>query len=99
MEPLNRFPRMLHEYMVDQVRRAEAVGSERKAQLRTKADALAYQADTRRKLRKVFGKLPKRTPLNAMVVDRCDRKDYILEKIIFESRPNFPVTANLFIPK
>jgi len=99
LEPLNRFPRMLHDYMVDQVRRAEAVGNERKAQLRTKADALAYQAETRRKLRKVFGKLPKRTPLNAMVVDRCDRKDYFLEKIIFESRPNFPVTANLFIPK
>ncbi len=42
--------------------------------------------------------LPPRTPLNAKVTGILQRQGYRIEKIVFESRPNFPVTAHLYIP-
>ncbi|MGJ5813288.1 alpha/beta hydrolase family protein [Paludibaculum fermentans] len=46
-----------------------------------------------------IGGLPERTPLNARVTGVIDREDYRIEKLVFESRPNFFVTANLYLPK
>ncbi|WP_321476417.1 acetylxylan esterase [uncultured Paludibaculum sp.] len=48
---------------------------------------------------RAIGGLPERTPLNARVTGVIDREDYRIEKIIFESRPHFYVTANLYLPK
>lgn len=45
------------------------------------------------------GPFPERTPLNARITGRLERGDYIVEKILFESRPNFFVSANLYLPK
>jgi len=42
--------------------------------------------------------LPERTTLNARTVQTHDMGDYVLENIVFESRPDFPVTANLYRP-
>ncbi len=52
-------------------------------------------------LRKAIGleRLPERSPLNAHVVHRYDMGDYTLENIIFYSRPDSPVTGNLYRPK
>ena len=46
-----------------------------------------------------LGGQPERTPLNAKTVGVLDRGDYRVEKVIFESRPRFYVTANLYLPK
>jgi len=45
------------------------------------------------------GPLPERTSLNGRITGRIDRGEYVIEKIVFESRPNYPVSANLYIPK
>lgn len=45
------------------------------------------------------GPLPERTPLNARVTGRIERDDYVIEKILFESRPNYLVSATLYLPK
>jgi len=45
------------------------------------------------------GSLPKRTPLNARITGQIEREDYRVEKILFESRPNFLVSANLYLPR
>ena len=42
---------------------------------------------------------PEKTPLNGKVTGRAERDFYYVENIVFESRPNFYVTANLYIPK
>jgi dienelactone hydrolase len=42
--------------------------------------------------------LPPRTPLNARITGILKRPGYRIEKIVFESRPNFPVTAHLYVP-
>jgi len=49
-------------------------------------------------LAEMMGGLPERTPLNARVVDRTVRSQYLLERVLFESRPRFVVTANLYLP-
>jgi cephalosporin-C deacetylase-like acetyl esterase len=46
-----------------------------------------------------LGGHPARTPLNARVTGTLDRGDYTVQKVIFESRPHFYVTANLYLPK
>jgi dienelactone hydrolase len=42
--------------------------------------------------------LPPRTPLEARVTGVVTRQDYRIEKVVFESRPHFPVTAHLYVP-
>lgn len=98
LAPLNRFSRMVHEWFVDQVKDAEAKIKQKLAGLKTKADAEAYVRSVQERVRQSFGPEPERTPLNARVVGTVERDTYKIEKLIFESRPNFPVTANLYIP-
>jgi cephalosporin-C deacetylase-like acetyl esterase len=39
------------------------------------------------------------TPLNVRITGIVERDAYHIEKVIFNSRPDFPVTANLYVPK
>ncbi|MCI0526144.1 MAG: prolyl oligopeptidase family serine peptidase, partial [Nitrospira sp.] len=41
---------------------------------------------------------PKRTPLKAQVVGKLEYSDYIIEKLIYEPRPGFKVSAHLYLP-
>ena len=52
-----------------------------------------------KRIREAFGPNPERTPLNARITKTTDRDTYTIENVIFESRPGFLVTANLYIPK
>ena len=96
---LNRFPRMVQEYFVERVRRAERANLRRKAALATRADAERYIRDVQAKIRRSFGPLPLKTPLNARVTGTLERDAYRIEKVIFESRPGFLVTGVLYVPK
>ncbi|MEW6742343.1 MAG: prolyl oligopeptidase family serine peptidase [Planctomycetota bacterium] len=42
---------------------------------------------------------PPRTPLNARVTGVIERAGYRIEKVVYESRPGFPVTAHLYVPQ
>jgi dienelactone hydrolase len=97
--PLNRFPRMAQEYFVERVRQVEQRSEKRRSLLRSKKDAEAYVHEVQAKIRQCFGPWPGKTPLNATVTGILERDTYNVEKVIFESRPGFPVTANLYIPK
>ena len=96
--PLNRFPRMVQEYFVEQVRRAVEPGHSRKASLKVPREAEEYVREVREKIRRCFGPVPERTPLNSRVTGVVTREAYGIEKVVFESRPGFPVTANLYLP-
>jgi len=89
---------MVHEDTLDKVRMLAAKRDDRIAALRTARDAAAYRDDVRRKIRRCFGPRPAKTPLNAVQTGRLERDGYDVEKIIFESRPGYPVTANLYLP-
>ena len=99
LAPLNRFPRMIQEYLVRRVREAEALANKARAALKTKADAEEYVESVRRRIGACFGPEPERTPLNPRVTGTVERDAYTIENVLFESRPGMLVTANLYIPK
>ncbi len=99
IEALNRFPRMVQQYFVRRVRQAEQVGKQRMAALKTKADAENYVREVREKIRQSFGPFPEKTPLKPRITGTVERDQYRIENVIFESRPGFLVTGNLYIPK
>ncbi|MHC1763805.1 MAG: acetylxylan esterase [Verrucomicrobiia bacterium] len=98
LEPLNRYPRMVQEYFVERLRESEAVNREAKSTLRSKADAEAYVTAVREKIRTCFGPFPEKAPLNPRITGTVERDAYRIEKVIFESRPGFLVTGNLYLP-
>ncbi len=90
---------MLPDYLK---RRAHALLAERKRtvdQISTQQQVDERRAYVRRVITEAVGGFPERTPLNAKVTGVLERPDYKIEKVIFESRPNFFVTANLYLPK
>ncbi|MCA9123701.1 MAG: acetylxylan esterase [Planctomycetaceae bacterium] len=97
-EPLNRYPRMVHEFFVRQVREAGERHIKKLSQLQTKADAEEYVRGAQDRIRQAFGAHPDRTPLNPRVTSVVERDGYRIENVIFDSRPGFPVTANLYVP-
>lgn len=97
--PLNRFSRMVQEWYVRQVRAALAQGDAVRAGLKTRADAEAYIRDVKKRIMECFGRFPEKTPLNPRITGKLERDAYTVEKVIFESRPGFLVTANLYLPK
>jgi dienelactone hydrolase len=97
--PLNRFPRMMQEWLVDQVAASQKIGNKRRDALKSEADAKAYVELVRGLIRESFGPEPEKTPLNARVTSITERETYRIEKVVFESRPGFLVTGNLYVPK
>lgn len=98
LEPLNRFPRMMQEWLVDRVREVETAADARRAALKTKADAEAYVRDVKERIRRCMGSLPEKTPLNARVTSVKQRDGFRIENVVYESRPGFMVSANLYVP-
>jgi dienelactone hydrolase len=92
------FGHMVHEYYVSRLRAIAAKRAEERARIRTPDQVRRLRDEVRRKLRACFGPFPQRTPLNARVTGRLERSYYTVENVIFESRPNYPVTANLYVP-
>lgn len=69
------------------------------SQLDLKSDFLDRQEIVKEKLLRIIGPFPKKTPLNARVTGVIKKKDYRVEKVIYESIPGYYVTAALFLPK
>lgn len=97
--PLNRFPRMMQSYFIDRVRSIEQNADKARAALKTRADAERYVESVRKKIASCFGPLPEKTPLEPKITGVVERDTYKIEKVIFQSRPGYLVSANLYIPK
>jgi cephalosporin-C deacetylase-like acetyl esterase len=68
------------------------------AAITTRVQAEARQREVRRKILTLIGGLPEKTPLNAKSLGSTQADGFRIEKILFESQPNFPVTALLYLP-
>jgi len=90
---------MVQEWMVAQVREAENRGNALREALHTREDALSYVKSCQTRIRQCFGPVPDKTPLNARTTRVIERDAYRIENVVFESRPGYFVTANLYIPK
>ena len=93
------FGNSVQEFYLEKVRKVHAERAQRIAALKTRADAEKYVAEVRRKARSCFHFPAKKSPLNAKVTGMLDFPEYTLEKVIYYSRPNYPVTGILYLPK
>lgn len=65
---------------------------------KNKEEAERYVQDVRARLKKSFGSLPEKTPLNPKITRVLERDGYRVEHLVFESRPGYLVSANLYLP-
>ncbi len=96
--PHNGYAHMVLDDYVSRIRDLGAQRSERLASIRSRRQALSYQADVQRAIRKAFGPRPKKTPLEVQITGVVERRAHRTEKVLFQSRPGCLVTANLYIP-
>lgn len=61
----------------------------------------ARRPELQRQLREMLGldPMPDRTDLAARVTGTVERADFVIEKVLYQSRPGLYVTANLYRPK
>ena len=70
----------------------------RRAELTTPEAVAAYQEEMKAFFVRQLGGFPERTPLNPQITGKGEGNGFRYEKILFESRPKFFVTALLFLP-
>lgn len=89
---------MVNRYLEDIAFKNIDARSERYETLKTPEDIAAYQTEKYDYFVSALGGFPERTRLNARVVGQGVGEAFRYEKIIYESRPNFFVTAVLYLP-
>ncbi len=90
---------LLHAYLLDAAQsQFEARRSALEKALASPEGIEARQETLRKSYRAIVGSFPERTPLNPETTGRIECDGYRIEKIAFESRPNFHVTANCYVP-
>ncbi len=68
-------------------------------QIQTPSDFRTWQEENRRTFLDLIGGLPtERLALHARVTGEISREGYVVRKVIFESLPEYYVTANLYLP-
>ena len=67
--------------------------------IKSRTDCETWARERREFFERQIGGFPERTPLNARVVRRLQGDGYHVENVIFESRPQHHVTANLYLPE
>jgi cephalosporin-C deacetylase-like acetyl esterase len=97
-DPQKQLDEMMHRELLEQTRRLFEERRKAIAAIKTPQDVLNRQKVLREFFWRSLGDLPERTPLNPRVVGTLPRDGYRVEKVIFESRPNHHVTANLYVP-
>jgi dienelactone hydrolase len=68
------------------------------AKLTTPAAVQGRQRWVRETLTGLIGGLPSRTPVNERRHGSFEREGYVVEKLTYESLPNYHVSANLYVP-
>jgi dienelactone hydrolase len=90
---------MLHRYLLDQARQQFDARRRAIAAIKSTEDVARRQERLRASFLRSLGDMPVRTPLNPRVTGVLKRDGYRVEKVVFESRPNHHVTANLYLPE
>ena len=86
--------RLDREAAIDLEARAKTVGA-----IQTRTDAERRKTAVREMVLRAMNGLPKTSaPINAKVTGTLDRDGFRIEKVMFESQPDFFVTANLYVP-
>ncbi len=68
------------------------------ATIHTRGEAQERQAMVRNQIHALIGTLPERIPLNARILGSTQADGFQIKKLLFDSQPDFPVTALLYLP-
>lgn len=88
----------LNDYLNSVAAKETAARREAIARIATRAEAEARQREVRATILRLFSSLPERTPLNPRTTGSTHLEGFRVDKILFDSQPNFPVTGLLYIP-
>ena len=91
-------PDMLLAYLGGRLKELDNRWDQERERIQTPEDLNARNAFVREKFEEMIGGYPERTPLDPIVVDRFERDGYRVENVMFQSRPDFWVTGNLYVP-
>ena len=89
---------LLRQYLLAECRKHFEARRKEINALKTPEQVRARQKRIRQAWLEALGPFPEKTPLKPRVVGTLDRGDYRVEKVIYESRPNHHVAANLYLP-
>jgi cephalosporin-C deacetylase-like acetyl esterase len=96
--PANLGRLQLEQYLDGLATQDEAARAATVAAIHTRAQAEARQAKVHAQVLSLIGALPQHTPLHTKFVGESQADGFRIRKVIFESQPNFFVTALLYIP-
>ena len=99
IEMPSHFGNSVQEYYLDLIRHISSAREKRLQGLQTASDAEAYRREVREKIFRAFDLPKEKSPLNVQCSGVLRRKGFSIEKLIYWSRPGFPVTANLYLPE
>ena len=90
--------KMLYSFLLGEAQKHFDARKKLVASLKTPDEIHKRQADLKAKFIAAIGGFPDKTPLNGQVVGTLKGDGFRVEKVIYESRPNHQVTANLYLP-
>jgi cephalosporin-C deacetylase-like acetyl esterase len=95
---LEQMPDMLLAFLSRRVNALADKWDKEREKIRSANDVEARNRFVREKFREMVHGFPERNPLASVVVAKRERPGYRVENVMFQSRPNFWVTGNLYIP-
>src|SRR5207302_10566491 len=97
LSPSSEPGKMLYKFQLAQAQKHFDARRQALSELKTPADIAKRQRYLREKFLDALGGFPERTPLNAKVGGEIRGDGFRVEKVIYESRPQHHVTANLYL--
>jgi cephalosporin-C deacetylase-like acetyl esterase len=91
-------PDMLLSYIEKKTNLLAAQWDQVRSRIRTSRDLQDRNRFVREKITAMLGGFPERSPLSPVIARVSERDGYRVENVMFQSRPNFWVTANLYVP-
>jgi cephalosporin-C deacetylase-like acetyl esterase len=91
-------PDMLLAHLSQRLNKLAAEWDKKRAAIHSAADVEARNQFVREKFAEMVHGFPERNPLDPVVVAKFERDGYRVENVMFQSRPNFWVTGNLYVP-
>ena len=89
---------MIASHLVNAVNRQAARWDQKRSQIKTPREIETRNRFVREKMVEMIGGFPARNPLGAKTVKAIERPGYRVENVMFQSRPDFWVTGNLYVP-
>lgn len=86
-------------YLAKIARQELAIRREQLAGIRDENGVRTRQAYLERTLLREIGGFPERTALHAQITGSIEHPDYVVQKLVYQSLPDFYVTANVYVPK